>query len=90
LTVQAPAGHTPEVKTTVSIPTEVFEQAERLAAELRITRSELYSRALQGYLARRAPDHLTEAMNCVIEEVGSDIDELSRRAARRLLEQAEW
>jgi antitoxin MazE6 len=78
------------MKTAISIPDEVFEEAERLAAELRTSRSELYSRALQEYVARHAPDRLTEAMNRVIEEVGSDIDEFSRRAARRVLEQVEW
>jgi antitoxin MazE6 len=78
------------VKTTVSIPEKVFEEAERLAAKLQTSRSELYSRALQEYVARHAPDRLTEAMNRVIEEVGVDVDEFSQRAARRVLEQVEW
>lgn len=78
------------MKTAVSIPDEVFEEAERLAAELRTSRSELYSRALREYVARHAPDRLTEAMNRVLEEVGSDVDEFSQRAARRVLEQVEW
>jgi metal-responsive CopG/Arc/MetJ family transcriptional regulator len=78
------------MKTAVSIPDDVFEEAERLAAELRTSRSELYSRALKEYVARHAPDRLTEAMNRVIEEVGSDVDEFSQRAARRVLEQVEW
>jgi antitoxin MazE6 len=77
------------MKTAISIPDEVFEEAERLAAKFQISRSELYSRALQEYVARHAPDRLTETMNRVIEEVGSDIDEFSRRAARRVLEQVE-
>ena len=78
------------MKTAVSIPNEVFEEAERLAAELRTSRSELYSRALQEYVARHAPDRLTEAMNRVIEEVGSEVEEFSQRAARRVLERVEW
>lgn len=78
------------MKTAVSIPDEVFEEAERLAAELQTSRSELYSRALREYVARHAPDRLTEAMNRVIEEVGSNVDEFSQRAARRVLEQVEW
>lgn len=78
------------MKTAVSIPDSVFEEAERLAAELQTSRSELYSRALQEYVARHAPDRLTEAMNRVVEEVGSDSDEFSRRAARQVLERVEW
>lgn len=34
---------------------------------------------------------MTEAMNRVIDEVGGgEIDEFSRRASRRILEQVEW
>jgi len=78
------------MKTAISIPDSVFEEAERLAAELRTSRSELYSRALQEYVARHAPDRLTEAMNRVVEEIGSGGDEFNRRAARQVLERVEW
>jgi len=78
------------MKTAVSIPDDVFEEAERLAIELRTSRSQLYSRALQEFVARHAPNRLTEAMNRVIDEVGDEVDEFSRRAARRVLEKVEW
>ena len=78
------------MKTAVSIPDSVFEEAERLAAELRTSRSDLYSRALREYVARHAPDRLTEAMNRVVEEVESDGNEFSRKAARKVLERVEW
>lgn len=78
------------MKTAVSIPDEVFEEAERLAAELQTSRSQLYSRALQEFVARHAPNRLTEAMNRVVDEVGVEIDELSQRASRRVLEQVDW
>jgi hypothetical protein len=83
-------GYTFGMKTAVSIPDDVFEEAERLAADLRTSRSQLYSRALQEFVARHAPDRLTEAMNRVIDEVGGEVDEFSQRAARRVLEQVEW
>ena len=78
------------MKTAVSIPDDVFDEAERLAVELQTSRSQLYSRALQEFVARHASDRLTEAMNRVIAEVGSDVDEFSQRASRRVLEQVEW
>ena len=37
------------MKTAVSIPDDVFEQADRLAGELRVSRSELYATALRSY-----------------------------------------
>ena len=78
------------MKTAVSIPDQVFEEAERLAAELKTSRSELYTRAVREYVARHVPDRLTDTMNRVVEEVGSDVDELSWRAARQVLERVEW
>lgn len=78
------------MKTAVSIPDDVFEEAERLAIDLQTSRSQLYSRALQEFVARHAPDRVTEAMNRMVDEVGSEIDEFSQRASRRGLEQVEW
>jgi metal-responsive CopG/Arc/MetJ family transcriptional regulator len=78
------------MKTAVSIPDEVFKEAERLAAELQISRSQLYSRALQEFVARHTPNRLTEAMNRVIDEVGVEIDEFSQRASLWVLEQVDW
>lgn len=78
------------MKTNLSIPDDVFEEAELLAAELRISRSQLYSRALREYVARHAPDRVTAAMNRVVDGIGGEIDEVSRRAARRVLETVEW
>ena len=83
-------GYTTGMKTAVSIPDDVFEEAERLANELHISRSQLYSRALQELVARHAPDRLTEAMNRVVDAVGMEVDEFSRKASRGVLEQVEW
>jgi metal-responsive CopG/Arc/MetJ family transcriptional regulator len=78
------------MKTAVSIPDDLFEEAERLAAELRTSRSQLYSRALREYVARHAPYRLTDAMNRAIDEGGGEVDPFSRRAARLVLGRVEW
>ena len=83
-------GYTTGMKTAISIPDDVFEEAERLAIELQTSRSQLYSRALREFVARHAPDRLTEAMNRVVDAVGSEVDEFSQRASRGVLEQVEW
>jgi len=90
LTESDPGGYASGMKTAVSIPDDVFEEAERLATQLQTSRSQLYSRALQEFVARHAPDRLTEAMNRVVDAVGSEVDEFSQRAARRVLESSEW
>jgi predicted transcriptional regulator len=78
------------MKTAVSIPDEVFEQAERLARRMKRPRSEVYSRALAEYVARHAPDRVTEAMNRTLAEVNERADDFSRAASRRVLERSDW
>jgi metal-responsive CopG/Arc/MetJ family transcriptional regulator len=78
------------MKTAVSIPDEVFAQAEALAHRAKRSRSELYARALREYVARHAPDRVTEAMDRVIEEVNEPRDKFRSRVARRTLERVEW
>lgn len=78
------------MRPTVFIPDEVFEAAERLALELKISRSQLYTRALAEFLARHAPERLTKAMDLVAKEVGDEVDDFMRKAGRRVLERTEW
>jgi metal-responsive CopG/Arc/MetJ family transcriptional regulator len=75
------------MKAAVSIPNDVFEEADQLARQLRTTRSNLYSRALKEFLLRHAPDQVTDAMNRVIEK---EPDSARRRVARKILENTEW
>lgn len=78
------------MKTAVSIPDDVFEAADRLARSLDTSRSELYSRALAEFLARHAPDEVTDAMNRACADLGATPSAFRRKAARRILEQTEW
>jgi len=78
------------MKTAVSIPDPVFKAAERLARRTRKSRSQLFSDALEEYVARHAPDDVTEAMDRVCLEVGQSQDPFVSAAARRLLERSEW
>ena len=83
-------GYTPGMKTAVSIPNDVFEEAERLAHRLKRSRSDLYSRALREYLARHSPDRVTEAMNQALATIVEQPDAFARAAARRTLARVEW
>ena len=78
------------MKTAVSIPDAIFEKVERLAERERRSRSEVYSAALGEYVARHAPDEVTDAMNRVCDQVGSEPDEFLAVAARRVLQRVEW
>lgn len=83
-------GYTIGMKTAVSIPDEVFEKVERLARREGRSRSEVFSAALAEYVARHAPDEVTDAMNRVCAEVGDQPDGFVTAAGRRVLERTEW
>ena len=78
------------MKTAVSIPDDVFEKVERLARRAGRSRSEVFSAALAEYVARHAPDEVTEAMNRVCADVGDQRNGLVAAAARQVLENTEW
>ena len=78
------------MKTAVSIPDDIFEGAERLARRTKKSRSRLFSDAVREYVARHAPDEVTEAMNRACAELGNSSDEFVSSAARRILERTEW
>jgi hypothetical protein len=78
------------MKTAVSIPDEIFAKAERLARRGGRSRSEVFSAALREYVARHAPDEVTDTMNQVCDRVGGQQDAFVAAAARRVLENVEW
>jgi metal-responsive CopG/Arc/MetJ family transcriptional regulator len=78
------------MKTAISIPDEVYQGAERLARRTKKSRSRLYGDALKEYLARHAPDEVTEAMNRACAELGETRDAFVSSAARSILERSEW
>ncbi len=80
------------MKAAVSIPDDVFSEAEALAQELKTSRSQLYSRALREFLARHSPDRVTEAMNQVCDEIGHDakLDPAQSAFTKKALLRTEW
>lgn len=78
------------MKTAVSIPDDVFEKVERFARRTKRSRSEVFSTALREYIARHAPDEVTDAINRAVDEIGDQTDEFVAAAARRVLEKTEW
>ncbi len=83
-------GYTQSMKTAVSIPDEVFAQVERLARRAGKSRSEVFSEALREYVARHAPDEVTEGMDRVCERVQTERDPFVSEAGRLVLERTEW
>lgn len=71
------------------MPDNVFRAGERLAHRLGISRSGLYSKALQEFLARH-DDEITRRLNEVYERESSAIDPAISRIAARSLPKESW
>ena len=53
------------MKTAVSIPDRIFESAESFARRRKMSRSELYARALDAYLEEHKSEGITERLDAV-------------------------
>jgi metal-responsive CopG/Arc/MetJ family transcriptional regulator len=78
------------MKTAVSIPDEVFEDAERLVSRLQTSRSKLYARALAEFVARHDDDRVTALMDEAVREAGRQGDAFVAAAAKQSMQHAEW
>ena len=57
------------MKTAISLPDKLFQQANEVAKALGISRSTLYANALSDYLARRSAEQVTTRLNQVYQSV---------------------
>ncbi len=62
------------MKTAISIPDTVFEEADKLADRLGLSRSELYVRAIQRFLEEHRDSYVTERLNAVYVNESSELD----------------
>jgi metal-responsive CopG/Arc/MetJ family transcriptional regulator len=83
-------GYTSRVKTAISLPDPLFEAAEELAADLGVSRSELYARALAEFVEKRQAQTVREALDTVYAEESSAPEPSFKEAGRRTLRRAEW
>lgn len=60
------------MKTAISVPDETFDQAERRAAALGMSRSEFFTRAAQRYLRELDAQSLTARIDAAVALVGVD------------------
>ena len=78
------------MKTAISIPNNVFEQAESLARKLKVSRSELYTEAVKVYLKENHTEDVTAKLNEVYENAASNLDESLLKAQAASLPKEEW
>ena len=73
------------MKTAISLPDDLFHAADRVAARLGLSRSELFRRALVSYLERHDERAVTEALDAVYAAHPSGLEpEMARMQAGSL------
>ena len=78
------------MKTAVSLPDELFRQAEATARRLRVSRSELYAKAIADFLAQQHGNAITERLNDVYSRHPAKMDSGLHRAQLKSIEKDTW
>jgi antitoxin MazE6 len=78
------------MKTAISLPDPLFEAAEELAAQLAISRSQLYVRALEAFVLAHRDEAVTAALNRIYEAESSELDPVLASIQSASLSRDEW
>jgi metal-responsive CopG/Arc/MetJ family transcriptional regulator len=74
------------MKTAISVPDETFQEAERRAGALGMSRSEFFTVAARHYIEELDAQSLTSRIDAVIDLVGEDESSTAAvNAGRRIL-----
>jgi antitoxin MazE6 len=78
------------MKTAISLPDHLFRAGDALAKRMKVSRSELYARALAEYVAKHRADQLTQRLNAVYATEGSALDAGLAQLQAKSLPRDEW
>ena len=62
-------GYTHDMKTAISLPDKLYDEAERTAQKMGIPRSQLFAKALEEFIRNHSSQNITERLNAVYEKV---------------------
>lgn len=78
------------MKTAISLPDSVFEEAEVLAQRLGLSRSELYTKALQVYLKKYSRKQIQCKLSEVYSQESSELDPVMAKMQFMSLPRENW
>jgi metal-responsive CopG/Arc/MetJ family transcriptional regulator len=78
------------MKTAISIPNEIFEEAEKTARRLGVSRSELYANAVLEFIRHHRSDDVTEKLNEIYDREPSKLDSILHTLQYTSLDREEW
>ena len=78
------------MKTAVSIKDAIFQNAENYAKKVKISRSQLYSEAVEEYLLKHNEADIIARINAVCEKVDTSLDPAIRQYQSRVVKKDKW
>ena len=78
------------MKTAISIPDDVFSKAERFAHSRKMTRSALFTVAVDEYIHHHREDDVTRKLNKVYASEESSLDPVFAKLQSLSLPKEEW
>lgn len=78
------------VKTAISVPDPLFRAANDMAAKLGISRSQLYSKAVEAFIQAHSDEQITATLNRVYSQHSSELDPGIARLQASALPKDEW
>jgi metal-responsive CopG/Arc/MetJ family transcriptional regulator len=78
------------MKIAISVPDPVFNAAEHLARQMKVSRSQLYSDALSAYLGSRGADAVTAKLNAIYATESAQVEAALARAQLQSLRDETW
>lgn len=78
------------MKTAISLPAPLFEEAEAAAKDLGLTRSKLIQTALEEFLHRRRDEKITAALNRSLAKQPDEIEPFLQQLALEAMMRTEW
>ena len=78
------------MKVAISVPDSVFDAAKRMAKERRVPRSQVFSEALEEYVAKHSSSVVTAKLNAVYDGLASQVDPGLASAQHASLSHEAW
>lgn len=78
------------MKTAISIPDKLFKSAESFARRRKISRSALFSTAVEEFIQHHRQDDVTERLNKVYAQQPSDLDPVLQDLQTATFAEEKW
>ena len=87
-------SYTVDMKTAISLPDQLFEEAEETAQYMGLPRSQLFAKALEEFIQNHNSARITEKLNSVYEKLqdkeGDEVTRLGVITIRELTKNDTW